>query len=985
MFEPRDGARVFGLAPGVDFPKGLMQGLVERTAHLPPEGLARVQLIVNTTRMERRLKQLFDAGPARLLPQMHLVTRLEKLEPAIALPEAVNALRRRLELIALVAQLIDNQPELAPRSSLYDLTDSLARLMDEMQGEGVTADTVQNLNVSDQSGHWQRTQTFIGIAQTFLQQTTTLCDNEARQRQLVRALAERWAVQPPQHPVILAGSTGSRGTTLLLMEAIAQLPQGALVLPGFDFDMPGAQWLHLDQALLSEDHPQYRFHKLMKLLGIGRRDIAHWHEAPAPAPTRNALISLSLRPAPVTDAWLTEGPKLSGLAQATQNITLVEAPNPRTEALTIALRLRQAVADGQKAAVITPDRMLTRQITAALDQWDILPDDSAGSPLHLSPPGRFLRHIAALFHRKLDAEALLTLLKHPLTHSGCDRGGHVLNTQRLELRIRRKGLPYPDTTGLCALMQNAVAAPDKQAEVDAWAAWAGSTFTTQQIIGERPLSELISRHIALAEVISKGVTGSDTGEVWQKKAGQEALKVMESIRTQADHGGLMTGADYSNLVGALLSEGEVRDRDAPHPDVMIWGTLEARVQGADLVILAGLNEGTWPEAPDPDPWLNRTLRHEAGLLLPERRIGLSAHDYQQAIAAPDVWITRSIRSDDAETVTSRWVNRLGNLLDGLGSLDGPRLLRQMKARGNDWLAKAAAFEKVTPVDPAPRPSPRPPVRARPTQLPVTDIKHLIRDPYAIYAKHVLRLRKLGPLLQSPDALLRGTVSHDVMEVFVRRTVADPATLSADQLVSTAREVLEREVPWPAARALWIARLERIADWFVRRETERQTIALPSAFENQAKGKLMWSDPPFTLTARADRIDQTDTGDVFLYDYKTGTLPTKKVQKTFDKQLLIEAAMVEEGAFDTIGPQRVLDAVYISLGAKMDEISAPLEEEPPSQTLAKLRDLITAYAQQEQGYTARRAMEEDRFDSDYDLLARYGEWDITADTTPEDLS
>ena len=65
----------------------------------------------------------------------------------------------------------------------------------------------------------------------------------------------------------------------------------------------------------------------------------------------------------------------------------------------------------------------------------------------------------------------------------------------------------------------------------------------------------------------------------------------------------------------------MRRPDTPHAQILIWGTLEARVQGADLLILAGLNEGSWPEAPKPDPWLNRALRHRAGLLLPERRIG----------------------------------------------------------------------------------------------------------------------------------------------------------------------------------------------------------------------------------------------------------------------------------------------------------------------------------------------------------------------------
>lgn len=984
MFETGATPRVFGLAPGVDFPMGLHDGLVMRAEGQPPEALARVQLIVNTARMERRLTDLFDKGPARLLPRVHLLTRIDALDPSLTLPPAVSPLRRRLELIALVSRLIDQQPDLAPRSSLYDLTDSFASLMDEMQGEGVAADRIFDLDVSDDSGHWQRAQTFIRIAHAYLQHGSTTPDKEARQRLLVTNLAERWAINPPQHPVILAGSTGSRGTTMLLMEAIAQLPQGALVLPGFDFDMPLAQWLHLDDPLLSEDHPQFRFHKLLSRLGVGRSQVQHWHDKPPPSAPRNALVSLSLRPAPVTDAWLTEGPKLSELDHALEDVTLVEAPNPRSEASAIAMRLRQAVEDGQKAAVITPDRMLTRQITAALDAWNILPDDSAGTPLHLSPPGRFLRHVAALMHRRLDAEALLTLLKHPLTHSALDRGDHVLNTQRLELKIRQKGLPYPDSEGVARLMKNAVSAADQQENVDKWAEWVGQTMTDRQSVGERSLSDWLDAHIALSETISKGPDTAEAGELWQKNAGQAALKVMENLRDQAAHGSPMTAADYGNLMGALLAEGEVRDRDAPHPDVMIWGTLEARVQGADLVILAGLNDGTWPEAPAPDPWLNRKLRNAAGLLLPERRIGLSAHDYQQAVAAPEVWLTRAIRSDDAETVASRWINRLCNLLDGLKTQNGPELLRDMRARGNVWIGKAALFEAVKPEPSAPRPSPRPPLAARPREMVVTDIKHLIRDPYAIYAKRVLRLRKLGPLVQNPDALSRGTVSHEVMERFIRLTMENPNALTRDAMLDCAQTVLQEGVPWPSARALWLARLQRIADWFIANEQRRRETATPVALEQQATGKLELTDIGFSLIGRADRIDRADDGAMLIYDYKTGAAPTAKQQKSFDKQLLIEAAMIEEGAFKSIGSSPVRDAVFISLGAGLSEVSAPLEDEPPAKVIGELRQLITAYQDPEQGFTARRMMQKDIFGSDYDLLSRFGEWDVTEDPQAEDL-
>jgi RecB family exonuclease len=233
-------------------------------------------------------------------------------------------------------------------------------------------------------------------------------------------------------------------------------------------------------------------------------------------------------------------------------------------------------------------------------------------------------------------------------------------------------------------------------------------------------------------------------------------------------------------------------------------------------------------------------------------------------------------------------------------------------------------------------------------------------------------------------LLRGTVAHDIMEKFVKDSLDNSALLSTAHLSRVAREILDKDVPWPAARAMWLARLEKISTWFVNSEIDRQTFATPVAFEDQAKGKLVWEDLGFTLNARADRIDQTDLGDVLVYDYKTGTPPSAKEQTTFDKQLLIEAAMIEEGAFETLGPQHVAQAVFIGLGSSPREVDAPLTKEPPRDVLAKLRALIIAYLDETQGFTARRMMQRDTVSGDYDLLARFGEWDATDAPYPEDL-
>ncbi len=979
MFDPSSSARVFALPPGLDFPTALVEGLTDRLESHPPEALAQVHLIVNTTRMARRLRDIFDSGPARLLPRISLVTDLGAIWTGDAIPPSISPLRRRLELAQLILRLIEAQPDLASRASAYDLADSLAALMDEMQGEGVSPDRISSLDVSDLSGHWARAQQFIGIVSEYLAGQGNRPDHEARQRAVIASLAAHWAEHPPNNPIILAGSTGSRGSTLNLMRAVANLPMGGVVLPGYDFHQPTQVWEDMSDAEVGEDHPQFRFSRVMQELDLIPGQIKRWIDTPPVSEARNRLVSLALRPAPFTDAWLAEGPGLKDVDFATKGLALVEAPSPRSEALAIAMRLRKAVGDDQNAALITPDRMLTRRVTALLDRWGIVPDDSAGQPLHLSAPGRFMRLVARLYTQRLTGEALVTLLKHPLCHSGGGRGPHLLNSRMLEMFFRRKGLPFPDAGTLIRFADHKRTNPKPSPE---WIGWAEAAFCEKSTPDSRSLTDWVEDFRTLCELISQGSTGEGSGELWAFNAGQKALSVVESLAREAPWGGEMDARDFGNLLNSLLSSEDVRDRDAPHPLIRILGTLEARVNDAEVLILGGLNEGAWPEAAAPDPWLNRRLRKEAGLLLPERRIGLAAHDFQQAVAAREVWLTRSARSDDAETVASRWLNRLTNLLAGMGPA-GSKALADMRDRGQKWLALAERAETAPVLPRAPRPSPRPPLTARPRQLSVTQIKRLIRDPYAIYARKVLRLDPLDPLTRVPDALLRGITVHDVLERFVKEATANPAWLTPVRLTDLAASTLADAVPWPMAQRLWLARLARIAPDFVAAEIKRQNDGRLIASESKASLRL--GTPDFTLTARADRIDRTADGSLVIYDYKTGKPPSAAEQINFDKQLLLEAAIAEEGGFEGLDPADVARAVYIGVGTAYQEISAPLTKEPAAKVLADLRALMASYATLSMGFTSRRMMQKDSDVGDFDQLARFGEWGESDPPEPEDLT
>jgi ATP-dependent helicase/nuclease subunit B len=985
LFDPNaDGApRLYATALGVDFCAALIDGLEERLAGQPPEAIAKVEIWVANSRMLRRLQALYLARSPGFLPRLRTIASLSDISDLAGLDPPMPPLRLRLKLADLVRKLIDADPGLAPRAAIYPLADSLADLMGEMFEERVTPQTLAGLDMGAQSRHWARSQAVLGVVNEFFADDASLTA-EARQSRLVDSLTRRWNEAPPGHPVLIAGSTGSRGATARLMNAVSRLPQGAVVLPGLDRDMPASVWARLTDGrrqpgLGGEDHPQFRLARVADAAGISPAAIPEWVPSHAPASaTRNKLVSLALRPAPVTDQWRSEGPRLQGLGEALRHVTYLNAPNPQTEATAIALGLRQAAENGTRAALVSPDRNLTRQVAAALDRWNITPDDSAGEPLGLTAPGRFLRMVAQALSGPLTSEALVALLSHPLCHSGVDRGSHLKFAREFELKALRGKVAFPSSDTLRGWAEGRT--DGDRADATDWAAWVAEVLLAPRTKGSRPFAASVAEQLKIAEALAAGPGQDGSGGLYDKDAGAAARELMDDLLAEAPVAGPMTARDYADFFTALAADREARSVLRPHALIQIWGTLEARVQGAELLILAGLNEGVWPAAPGPDPWLNRALRDASGLRLPDRVIGLSAHDFQQAVAAPEVWLCRARRDAETDTVPSRWLNRLTNLLNG-ASEESRAALEDMTKRGAYWLRMAdTLLRPESEVDPVPRVAPVPPAAARPSEISVTDVEDLVRDPFKVYARRVLRLRPLDPLRPQPDAALRGSVLHDVLDRFVG-AFPDSLPEEADRhMRDLATAILMQQAPWPAARRIWQARLERVAPWFLETEAERRRFAAPWLREAKGRWKVdgLPNGRPITLVGKADRIDRLHDGRVAIYDYKSGKPPTEKEERSFAKQLWLEAAMAANGAFGKDGPLETARVAYIGLGATPQVSGTDPTPQQIEAFASEFRSLLAHYLDPQSGFAPRRAVKNTRWRGDYDQLARYGEWDETSD-------
>jgi double-strand break repair protein AddB len=974
MFNPTDRPRVFAIPVGCDFSKTFVRGLQARLTSTAPEELARVEVFVNTQRMARRLKELLSGNGALLLPKIRVITDIANHpDLPITLPEPVSKLRRQLTLAQLVGRLLDADGSVAPQSAKFDLAQSLAGVLDEMQGESIAVSKLADIKVEDQSGHWQRSLDFMNI----LAQHWTLdhpTDPQDRQRAAALAFAAKWAVEPPTHPVIVIGSTGSRGETALFMRAVAALPQGAVVLPGLDRALSQDNWDVLTADKVAVDNPQSALAVFCKGAGVALADVADWG-ADAPAnPARNALVSLALRPAPFTDQWLDDGPHLVGHLEAAINgVSLIEADTPQEEALTLALRLRAAAQQDQSAVLITPDRTLTRRVTATLERWGILPDDSAGRPLHLTPPGVFLRMIAACMGDRLTPLDLIALLKHPLADSGAEDGSSRRFAREYEKSKLRGGAPFVDFQAI----KDWADKHDKDPARRVWADWVERCFAPLEHVSKDGLEPFLNVHLVAAEALAAGPSVAERHGLWDKETGVKAREVFENLNRDADAASVLSVPDYQALFRTVIGAETVREARAAHPKIAIWGTLEARVESADVVILGGLNDTNWPGVESPDPWLNRAMRSQVGLPPPERLIGLSAHDFQQGCGAAELVLSRSVRDGDAPTVASRWMVRILNLMNGLGDT-GKSAVKTISERGQHWVDLARLMDRpLAMVDAAVRPAPMPPANARLDRLSVTQVERLIRDPYAIYAAKILELRRLDSLGREPDAMIRGIALHSVVERFVKTwpdTLPDDAR---DALLRVAEEVLAEEVPWPAVQRIWLARLARIAGWFVEGEATRRSRG--TVLQQEVEGRRDIPELGFTLTAKADRIDQDADGGLIVYDYKSGSPPKPDEIKYFKRQLQLEAAIAAVGGFDDVpaGTPSALEYIGLS-GAAMASVGA-VQDEPTSLADAQavwteLTELMTAYADPTKGFPARPRMQKMGFAYEFDHLARKGEWE-----------
>lgn len=988
---------IYCCTPDQPFVTRLVSGFLKRVGR-DQAALAEAVIFLPTKRSAPELRHAFlkELGTSvSLLPRIHGLGEFDQddrlgptLGPSVALaleeiPEAISPLERQFTLMALVSRWSERQRGITSPRLAWRMAGDLGTLIDEAKSHDLDWAALQDLVPDTYAKHWEITRDFLTIVTEawpkYLDEKGKIDARDRRDR-VVRLYGEALLDSPPDHPVFIAGSTGTQPAVRTLMRSLTRLGHCGVILPGFDLDLPedDQQILRTGQAS-SLPHPQTQMHKTLQDLGLVPDEVLAWDTdaSASQTPARQTFLREAFRPSETSAAWQQFDSAGTSVA-ALKGIRIATASGTREEALIAAIALRQLIEQpGKTAIMVTTDRDLARSVAQQLHTWGLDIDDSAGMSAALSETGRFLMAIGDLALDPYAPVPLLALLQHPFCRVGRDRAEHLAWTRDLDQHCLRGPRPAAGADGLLARVRSAKqCGAETEASLEAFLA-VMEPFTAALFEGG-PVGRLLTLMIQTAEALAAGPGGdgqscSGADLLWDGDAGR-ALSDMLSDTLQLSVGdpesaGQVTGAGFTALVREWIEGVTVRSPWPKHPRIRILSPQEARLMEADLVILGGVNEGSWPQPTEPDPWLNRDMRKALGLPDPAMRVGQSAHDMLMALHAPNVLLTRSLKTEGSPTVPSRWIYRLEALAGG------------PLEPAEDLMALARQRTKPARVQAWDPPTPTPPVSARPRRLSVTQVELWMRDPYSLYARKILGLVPLEPVDDSPTAAKKGTLLHDALEAYLKGDGPTEGEAGLARLIGCGRDAFRQVETQPTVYAFWWPRFLAIADWFVAHEADRapemQTLAV------EAWGELVFKDINFTLFAKADRIDlRRDDGTLEIIDYKTGVIPTKnRIEAGFAPQMPLEGLIAEAGGFDGLPEKQVADLVFWKL----------IGGQPVHQKYAPIRDVAAALKQAEEGLvTLVRAFDAEGVPylpnpwpvvagyGDYDHLARVGEWTEAGD-------
>lgn len=753
--------------------------------------------------------------------------------------------------------------------SMQQALQELLLLYDACEEHAVNAMSWEQLIPSSLAEHVREHSMLLGIIAEHwpnMQKETGRISFAEYRNQLLALTTQLLKSSAPNFPIIAAGSTGTIPATAALLHTIANLDQGLVVLPAYDVSLG-------IESEVAPDHPQ------SNLRQFSAGSAVHLHGESAPR--TNTLRAIWEADAPID-------------ACALSHVHSIGCETSRDQNKIAFLLIKQAVLEGKKVGVITPNMQTLAQLAQFCEAEEMHCSSAASKHLGQTAQGVLWQQSIEYVVDPENAVKLLALLRQVADLQGEGASALRESINALEMGLLRD---YPVTGGIQGMVHEALRRKKLPQESIELLQWLSDALAPLFVLFER--SAQGNKEVSFAHLVSAHKESFERLNAAAEMQSEGFADWCNALEQHAASCGTIDPNFYPLFVEESLRRESVHQPlhvDAP---IQFLTPIEARLLQFDRVLILDMNEGDWPSETRDTLWLNDTLREALSLPTRADQAGRMAHDIWMQLHQNEVFLLRPERVGGAPTTPSRFWNRIMLALHRAGEAN--RVVEQT-AKWKGWAY--TYFEMADAKEPA-MPQPMPPVHALPTSLSITQYETLQRDPYAIYAKEVLRLNPLDEIGQLPDARLYGILVHRVMERVCHATYQEKQTLDATCIERAIADVFAHYKTMPIIQSVWRWRLDAVAPWLLEHLQSRASLIRDA----QAELKVEKNVAGITLRGRVDRVEYSSAL-YALADYKTGSIPTaKEFLLGYASQLPLAALALEA--------DQLQDAYYVKVGTRPD--------------------------------------------------------------------
>lgn len=565
-------------------------------------------------------------------------------------------------------------------------------------------------------------------------------------------------------------------------------------------------------------------------------------------------------------------------------IEYIELDNVFHEGEYIALKCRDYLAQhpDNTIAIIAHNQQIKNHYIIYFDKYNLAYDDQFGQDLLNTPAISLLLIIADLLYQEFDLANLFALLSHPLINNDV--------TNSLRHFIVKQNRFANSLNDLNLLLSNS--------EDQGLKAY----FTNlESIIARAQKSDhfkiLLEQVLLIAEKLLP--------HIWQNFP--EIILPLKEIYNIKLEFKLANEQDFTELLKQILTGGRVFS-PSKNSNIIIAKAGDISLINYDLVIMSDMNENSYPNVKQKNPWINKDLQEKIGMPSAQDNLNKLFYEFYLNTQNAQIIITKSLKDlSNKSTLPSQFVLSLKKCLaDHL-----------VEAKVKPFYL--SSIDQIEPKDYVTS-------HIFPRILYATDIELLIKSPYNFYAKKILLLRKTREISQQTELADFGNIFHKIMEEYTKNYVVGHTDkivllkeIAANVINNTQFPIIFKEI--------WQTKIDHMANEIIEFDEDLRRENVYNYSEIKGSIKLLINGQEVVIAAIADRISINKNGQVSIIDYKTGQPPSKQdVLNGIAPQMMIEAIILQEGGFHMDLPKTLIDIllvtklIYVKIASKKPYIN-----------------------------------------------------------------